>query len=71
MQKKDGYITINDLKMYYKAYKKSFNEKKNKNMSNYKDKNITLGKVLYNWYIENRKENEMNHKILGTGFDEG
>ena len=71
MQKKDGYITINDLKMYYKAYKKSFNEKKNKNMSNYKDKNITLGKVLYNWYIENRKENEINHKILGTGFDEG
>ena len=57
--------------MYYKAYKKSFNEKKNKNMSNYKDKNITLGKVLYNWYIENRKENEINHKVYETDIDEG
>ena len=71
MQKKDGYITINDLKMYYKAYKKSFEEKKNKNMSNYKDKNITLGKILYDWYNENRKENEKNHKTYGTDFEGG
>ena len=70
-QKKDGYITIKDLKMYFKAYRKSLYEKRNKNMCNYKDKNITLSNTLLDWYNENKKENEINHKTYGIDFEEG
>ena len=64
-QKKDGYITIKDFKMYYRFYLESLFEKRNKYMSNYKDTNITLSKILWDWYMENRKENEVNHKTNG------
>ena len=70
-QKKDGYITIKDLKMYFKAYRKSLYEKRNKNMCNYKDKNITLSNTLLDWYNENKKENEINHKTYGIDIEEG
>ena len=65
-QKKDGYITIKDFKMYYRFYLESLFEKRNKYMSNYKDTNITLSKILWDWYVENRKENEINHKTNGV-----
>ena len=38
-------------------------------MSNYKDKNITLSKVLFDWYKENQKENEINHKTYPIYYD--
>ena len=69
-QKKDGYITIKDYQMYYKSYLKSNKIKKNKNMSNYKDKNITLDKILLDWYMENRKENEINHKFIDKELEQ-
>ena len=64
-QKKDGYIRIKDLQMYYKYYLASLFKKRNKYMSNYRDRNITLGKILWDWYMENRKENEVNHITNG------
>ena len=64
-QKKDGYIRIKDIKMYYKYYLESLFKKRNKYMSNYKDRNITLSKILWDWYLENRKENEVNHITNG------
>ena len=64
-QKKDGYINIKDMKMYFKSYFKNLFKGRNKYMSNYKDRNITLSKILWDWYIENRKENEINHKTQG------
>ena len=68
-QKKDGYIRINDFKKYLKLYFFGFFKRKNKNMSNYKDKNITLSKVLFDWYKENQKENEINHKTYPIYYD--
>ena len=61
-QKKEGYVNIKDFKTYYKSYMNNFFEKRNKYMSNYKEKNISLSKTLLDWYMENRKENEINHK---------
>ena len=69
-QKKNGYIRIKDFEMYYKYYLNSWNKKRNKNMSNYKDRNITLDKMLWDWYMENRKENEINHKTNGIDFND-
>ena len=57
--------------MYFKAYRKSLYEKRNKNMCNYKDKNITLSNTLLDWYNENKKENEINHKTYGIDIEEG
>ena len=64
-QKKDGYINIKDMKMYFKSYFNNLFKGRNKYMSSYKDRNITLSKILWDWYIENRKENEINHKTQG------
>ena len=40
-----------EILFYFKNYIKSFNEKRNKNMSNTKDKNVTLSPTLKNWFI--------------------
>jgi len=40
---------------YVNLYLKSLKIKRNKMMSNYKDKNIKFNKMLENWYIENKK----------------
>ena len=71
LQKKDGYIRKNDLIKYYYQYLGSIMMKRNKYMSNYKDKNIELSKILWDWYMENRKENEINHKKIENDFVEG
>jgi hypothetical protein len=67
---KDGYIKFKDFKMYFKYYFDSIFKERNKNMSNNKDRNITLSKLLWDWYMENRKENEINHKIPPTLIEE-
>ena len=54
--KKYGYLNITDIKNYFIFYFNSLFEKRNKDMSNYKDKNIKLNKVLENWYLENKKK---------------
>ena len=53
--KKNGYININDIFIYFKYYFQSLFFKRNKDMSNYKDKSIKLNTVLENWYLENKK----------------
>ena len=67
---KDGYIKFKDFKMYFKYYFDSIFKERNKNMSNNKDRNITLSKLLWDWYMENRKENEINHKLPPTLIEE-
>ena len=53
--RKYGYLNITDIKNYFIFYFNSLFEKRNKDMSNYKDKNIKLNKILENWYLENKK----------------
>ena len=48
---------------YFKNYFKSFTVKRNKNMSNLKDKNLTYPSILKNWYVY-RKLNDTNSEIL-------
>lgn len=43
-----------DFINYLKLYIMSFKEKRNKFMSNYKDRNIKLNIMINNWYLENR-----------------
>ena len=53
--KKDGYVNRKDIKSYFKSYFRSLFKSRNKDMSNYKDKNIRLNSVLEKWYLENKK----------------
>ena len=46
--------TSKDIKSYFSLYFKSFKLKRNKFMSNYKDKNIKFNKMVENWYLENK-----------------
>ena len=69
-QKKDGYVTIKDFKKYLKLFFSGLFMKRNKYMSNYKDRNITLSKILLDWYKENQKDNEINHKTNLINFYE-
>ena len=69
-QKKDGYVTIKDFKKYLQLYFSGLFMKRNKYMSNYKDRNITLSKILLDWYKENQKDNEINHKTNLINFYE-
>ena len=48
---------------YFKNYLKSFTVKRNKNMSNLKDKNLTYPSILKNWYVY-RKLNHTNTELL-------
>jgi len=53
-KRKYFYPFINDIKSYFYYYLKSLKIKRNKFMSNYKDKNIIFNKMVENWYIENK-----------------
>ena len=53
--KKDGYVNRKDFKNYFYLYFKSLFKTRNKDMSNYKDKDIILNSVLKKWYLENKK----------------
>ena len=55
--KKDGYLNRIDIKNYFKLYFKGLFQKRNKDMSNYKDQYIRLNTVLEKWYLENKKNN--------------
>ena len=52
-----------ELLFYFRNYFKSFTVKRNKNMSNLKDKNLTYPTILKNWYVY-RKLNDTNSEIL-------
>jgi len=54
--KKNLYPNKIDIKNYFRLYLGSLFKKRNKEMSNYKDSNIKLNKVLEDWYFENRKK---------------
>jgi hypothetical protein len=54
--KKYGYLRLNDIFKYFKYYYESLFLKRNKDMSNYNDKNIKLNTVLENWFFENKKK---------------
>ena len=54
LQKKYYYPNVIDYKNYLNFYFNSFKGKRNKLMSNYKDRNIKLNTMLNNWYLENK-----------------
>ena len=45
-----------EVNSYYELYSETKNQKRNKYMSNYKDKNITLNDMVMNWYLENKRK---------------
>lgn len=53
--KKNLYPNKIDIKNYFRLYLESLFKRRNKEMSNYKDNDIKLNKVLEDWYYENRK----------------
>ena len=53
--KKFHYPSSIEINSYIDLYSKSFSEKRNKLMSNYKDNNIKLNSMLENWYLENKR----------------
>ena len=55
-KKKKAYPNIKDIYTYIINYVLSIKEKRNKYMSNYKDKDIKLGSILENWYHYNKKK---------------
>ena len=50
-------LSINHIYNYFLMYFMNFPRKRNKFMSNYVDKNITLKTVLKLWYLENKIDN--------------
>ena len=54
--KKNGEYNKTDFKSYIKLYFQSLTKKRNKDMSDYKSKNIRLDPILERWYQENRKK---------------
>ena len=56
LKRKYFYPFFEDIKHYFYLYFQSFKVKRNKFMSNYKDKTIKLNKMIENWYLENRKK---------------
>ena len=53
-KRKYFYPSFKDIKSYFRLYLKSFKVKRNKFMSNYKDKNIKFNKIVKRWYMENK-----------------
>ena len=49
------YLSFNDIKNYFFFYVNNFLTKRNKLMSDYKNKNIKLNAMLGNWYYECKK----------------
>ena len=54
LKKKYFYPSFVDIKSYFTLYFQSFKEKRNKYMSNYKDKEIRFNKMVDNWFSENK-----------------
>ena len=55
-KRKYHYPFFNDIISYFKLYYNSFTLKRNKYMSNYKDKKIKFNPMVENWYIEKIKD---------------
>ena len=56
LKRKYFYPAFNEIKSYFALYIQSFKVKRNKFMSNYKDKEIKLNTMLENWYLENKQK---------------
>ena len=54
LKKKYYYPFYNEILSYFKLYFQSYKEKRNKFMSNYKDKDIKFNSLVENWYLENK-----------------
>ncbi len=54
LKRKYYYPFLIEILSYFKLYFQSFKEKRNKFMSNYKDKNIKFSSLVENWYLENK-----------------
>ena len=54
LKRKYFYPSFTEIKSYFFLYIQSLKEKRNKFMSNYKDKKIRFNKMLENWYRENK-----------------
>ena len=55
LKRKYYYPFYKDIISYFKLYFKSLLVKRNKYMSNYKDKEIKFNSIVENWYIERKK----------------
>ena len=55
LKRKYHYPFFNDIISYFKLYFNSFTIKRNKYMSNYKDKKIKFNSMVENWYRERIK----------------
>jgi hypothetical protein len=55
LKRKYYYPFLKEILSYFKLYFQSFKEKRNKYMSNYKDKIIKFNPIVENWYLENKK----------------
>jgi hypothetical protein len=55
LKRKYYYPFYDDIISYFKLYFQSFKIKRNKYMSNYKDKEIKFNSMVENWYNENKK----------------
>ena len=56
LKRKYFYPSFKEIKSYFALYIQSFKVKRNKFMSNYKDKEIKLNTMLENWYLENKQK---------------
>ena len=54
LKKRYYYPSLKDFISYLSLYLESFKLKRNKFMSNYKDKNIKYNSMTKNWYLENK-----------------
>ena len=54
LKRKYFYPSFIEIKNYFKLYIQGFKEKRNKIMSNYKDRYIKFNRVIENWYLENK-----------------
>ena len=54
LKRKYFYPSFVEIKSYFTLYIQSFKEKRNKFMSNYKDKEVRFNKMVQNWYSENK-----------------
>ena len=57
-KRKYHYLSFNDIISYFKLYFNSLTIKRNKYMSNYKDKKIKFNSMVQNWYRERIKINK-------------
>ena len=55
LKRKYYYPFFEDIYSYFKLYFQSFKEKRNKFMSNFKDKEIKFNSLVNNWYLDNKE----------------